>query len=61
MPTKLISGQKLMDLCSSEEEGGHVISTRFSCDGQYVITLTKQSVKIWNISKKEVSWSIGDS
>ena len=51
-----------MDLCTGDEEGGcHVISTRFSCDGQFVITLTKQAVKIWNISEKKVSWSIEDS
>ena len=52
------SGEKLMDLCSDE---GHILNARFSSDGKYVITLTKNCAKIWNISKRKVSWSIEDT
>lgn len=54
----LIIGEKLMDLCSDD---GEIISSRFSSDGKYVIAMTKQCVKIWNISKQKVSWSIEDN
>ena len=47
-----------MDLCSDEAE---IISSRFSSDGKYVIAMTKQAVKIWNISKQKVSWIIEDN
>jgi len=52
------NGQKLLDLCSDE---GEILSARFSSDGKYLITMVKKCVKIWNIAKKKVSWSIEDA
>lgn len=47
-----------MDLCSGE---GKILNARFSADGKYVVTLTKLAVKIWNIAKRKVSWSIDEA
>ena len=52
------TGQKLLDLCSEE---GEILSARFSSDGKYVITMVKKCVKIWNIAKRKVSWTIEDA
>lgn len=52
------TGENLMDLCADE---GKITHARFSADSKYVITCTKQAVKIWNIAKRKVSWSIEDT
>ena len=50
-------GECLIDLCSEDDKIQHA---KFSADGKYLVTLCKESVKIWNIAKKKVSWSIED-
>lgn len=52
------SGEKLMNLCTEKEP---IVDAHFSSDGKYVIVLTKNSVKIWNISKQKTSWCIEDT